>query len=90
MPASYQMAAWWTMTWEKRVPEKGQARYYQLTLQQDLWGDWVLLRAWGRIGHHPSRVVQTFVANQQAADALAVQIHRTRLRHGYRLQENPV
>jgi len=25
-------------------------RYYELRLQQDLWGDWVLMRVWGQRG----------------------------------------
>lgn len=25
-------------------------RYYELCLQQDLWGDWLLMRTWGKRG----------------------------------------
>ncbi len=82
---SYAFAEWWTRTWEKRDPEHGQARYYQMSLQQNLWGDWELLRSWGRIGHKPSRVVLEAVRDLEAAEALPEQIHGRRLRHGYRL-----
>ena len=30
--------------WERET------RYYELRLQQDLWGDWVLMRVWGGKG----------------------------------------
>ncbi|MEY2341312.1 WGR domain-containing protein [Acidithiobacillus sp. IBUN Pt1247-S3] len=81
---AYQVADWQTWVWEKRDPEKGQFRYYRLSLQQALWGHWEILRSWGRIGHRPTRVVQTFVASPQAAAALVEQVRRTRLRRGYR------
>lgn len=80
---SYQVSAWWTRTWEKRVPEKGQARYYRLSLQQNLWGDWELHRSWGRIGHRPTRKIRVLISGQEEAETIAAQIHRRRLRHGY-------
>ena len=35
---------WRRLRWEK------DSRYYEAILQQDLWGDWVVTRAWGRRG----------------------------------------
>ena len=37
------------MEWIQQRWEKG-TRYYEVYLQQDLWGDWVLTRVWGGRG----------------------------------------
>ena len=82
-PLSYQIHSWWCRSWEKVDPERNQARYYELSLQQDLWGNWELRRAWGRVGQCPSRVVLEGVPTPEAAEDLAEQVHRRRLQHGY-------
>jgi hypothetical protein len=38
-----------TADWEYRRWEKAQ-RYYEAHIHQDLWGEWVLTRVWGRRG----------------------------------------
>ena len=35
------------MEWQRLRWEKG-TRYYEAYLEQDLWGQWVLTRVWGR------------------------------------------
>ena len=35
---------WFHSRWEKYT------RYYELRVQQDLWGQWLLTRVWGRRG----------------------------------------
>jgi len=35
---------WRRQRWEKDT------RYYEAYLQQDLWGQWILTRVWGRCG----------------------------------------
>jgi predicted DNA-binding WGR domain protein len=35
---------------EKRVPEQNQHRFYLLRLAPTLFGEWSLIREWGRIG----------------------------------------
>lgn len=42
-------------------PEK--ARYYQVFLDQDLFGDWTLLKVWGGIGSNRGRMHSTGVAS---------------------------
>lgn len=41
---NYQLTNWISFHWTK------QTRYYKLILHQDLWGNWIVTRAWGRIG----------------------------------------
>lgn len=43
---SYQLENWETLTW---IRDKDK-RLYQVLLHQDLWGNWIVTRAWGRIG----------------------------------------
>lgn len=60
-------AAWRHSRWEKDT------RYYELRLQQDLWGDWVLLRVWGRkdtaLGQIRHELCASFVEGQARFDA---------------------
>ena len=42
------MARWRVLEWQKIRPEEGVYRYYRLTLQQNLWGEWELVKSWGR------------------------------------------
>jgi predicted DNA-binding WGR domain protein len=35
---------------EKHAPAKNQARFYNLVLLPNLFGEWTLFREWGRIG----------------------------------------
>lgn len=68
---------------EKRVPEKNQFRFYRLELQPTLFGEWNLVREWGRIGRQ-GRVVLTTFADQAAANIELARILERRHRRGYR------
>lgn len=83
----YAVPQWWCMTWQKIDTESvpAQRRYYRLCLQQDIWGQWELLRSWGRIGQSPTRVVQEPVASPEAAQRIRAAVHHTRQRHGYKI-----
>ena len=58
-------------------------RMYAVMLQQDLFGDWVLLQAWGgkfnRLGGHKT----VLVADVDAGLALMESVSRRRLQRGY-------
>lgn len=79
----YSLERWWTREWQKLRPEQGIQRYYRLILRQDLWGEWELIREWGRIGRRPSRMVRQPVANADAADGIAQEVAKVRQRRGY-------
>ncbi len=48
-----------------------QPKFYQLSLQQDLLGGWVLLREWGQPGGRTSAKRELFLERQDALDALS-------------------
>lgn len=62
---------------------ESQHRYYQAVIQRNLFGDWELLRIWGRKGSALGRQVMTQCDSQADADALLERIAKVRARHGY-------
>ena len=59
------------------------ARYYRLSVVETLFGDWAMVREWGRIGQSGQSREHLCATAEQAATLLAA--HRTkRLRRGYR------
>ena len=79
----YDMDRWWVREWQKIQSEEGLYRYYRLALRQDLWGEWELIKSWGRIGQRPTRVVALSVAEPEHAESLAAAVAKARKRHGY-------
>jgi predicted DNA-binding WGR domain protein len=80
------LAPEWSTTIAFQLVDPGRNRYraYGLWLTQDLFGDWVLLRSWGRIGKTPQVQHSTFPSRSDA-ETLAQQLIRRRLLHGYRV-----
>ena len=62
-------------------PEK--ARYYRVFLDQDLFGDWTLIKVWGGIGSNRGRMHSTGVASYEAGIELVDEIARRRSQRGY-------
>ena len=62
-------------------PEK--ARYYRVHLDQDLFGDWTLIKVWGGIGSNRGRMHSTGVASFEAGIELVDEIARRRSQRGY-------
>jgi predicted DNA-binding WGR domain protein len=46
-------------------------RFYQISLQQDLLGSWVLLREWGQPGGRNAAKREVFLDQQDALEALS-------------------
>ena len=67
---------------EKRVPEKNQHRFYRLLLAPTLFGEWSLIREWGRIGH-PGTVRVDCYATEVEAIADLDRKAREKQRRGY-------
>ena len=61
---------------------KNMQRFYQLDVQQDLFGAWCLMREWGRIGRAGQVRSVPFPTQQEANAALDLQ-HRVKQRRGY-------
>lgn len=62
-------------------PEK--ARYYKVFLDQDLFGDWIVIKVWGGIGSNRGRIHSTGVASYEAGIELVDEIARRRAQRGY-------
>ena len=65
-------------------PDRNMARFYAMSLQPTLFGEWALLREWGRIGSTGRMVSGCFATEQEAAVALEKQ-RAAKLRKGYQV-----
>jgi predicted DNA-binding WGR domain protein len=82
-PIVYDLSRGWTRSWEKVVPEENVYRYYLLSLEQNLWGEWELIRRWGRIGQRPTRALLQVVESPDAVEDIAARIDLVRRKRGY-------
>ena len=62
-------------------PEK--ARYYQVYLEQDLFGDWCLRKVWGGVHSHRGRMHNTGVSSYEAGLDRVREIAKRRAARGY-------
>lgn len=67
---------------EKHVPAENVARFYQLAVLPNLFGEWTLVREWGRIGQGGRIRLDCFTTQEQALAALLALEDRKRQR-GY-------
>jgi predicted DNA-binding WGR domain protein len=51
-------------------PSRNMRRFYRLDVQPDLFGFWLLIREWGRIGRPGQTRIMSFVSRDEAQDAL--------------------
>jgi len=65
-------------------PSCNKRRFYMLSIQSTLFGDWVLVREWGRIGRGGRMRRDAFPSAEQALDALQA-LACTKQRRGYRI-----
>ena len=64
-------------------PAKNMARFYAIDIQPTLFGDWAVIRRWGRIGTH-GRTAETWFAGQDPAVSCADDHETAKRRRGYR------
>jgi len=65
------------LRWEKET------RYYEVHLQQDLWGGWVLTRIWGRRGSPMGQIRRVPCASYAEAMKQLAAVRSQRQRRGY-------
>jgi predicted DNA-binding WGR domain protein len=63
-------------------PSRNMRRFYRLDVQRDLFGVWLLVREWGRVGRPGQTRVASFPTVGEAHDALQHQ-RRVKERRGY-------
>jgi predicted DNA-binding WGR domain protein len=67
--------------WEKAT-ERG-VRYYEVRIDRDLWGQWVLLQRWGRRGTALGQTRRRPYDAYPAARSQLEKINQRRLQRGY-------
>lgn len=69
--------------WIKRRWEKD-TRYYEAHLQQDLWGDWIVTKVWGKKGSRLGRMVDVQVKTHKCGLKQLNSIQKKRIKRGYK------
>jgi predicted DNA-binding WGR domain protein len=72
-----------TIYLERHQPARRMHRYYRLTVEPNLFGEWSLVREWGRIGKPGRSMIDLHVTEQDAWAAMQHKGHEKR-RRGYR------
>jgi len=72
-------------SWRSVKPEENRFRFYSLSLGQDLWGEEVLVKRWGRIGGR-KRETYLWPEDHQELLELIDDIKERRNEHGYQLE----
>jgi predicted DNA-binding WGR domain protein len=70
--------------WEKDT------RYYELRVQQDLFGDWLLIRAWGRRDSALGQIRQELCDSYEQARVQFTEAEVRRVKRGYRFTSRPI
>ena len=75
---------------EKRDPLRNQARFYQMAVRPNLFGEWTLERQWGRIGQG-GRTRMDWYIYKTDAEAAFLALETAKRRRGYdeELQQLP-
>ena len=52
---------------QKIVPHKNQRRFYTLSVQPTLFGEWAFVREWGRIGNDGGKIATEYFPSESEA-----------------------
>jgi len=66
----------------RREPEANLHRFYRMEIIRGLFGDWGLVRNWGRIGA-AGQVRTDWFATVDEAEAARSELHRAKAKRGY-------
>ena len=67
---------------ERHDPARNMARYYCFMVESNLFGEFSLVRTWGRIGRASHETIELYVTEQDAQAAMAYKV-RQKQRKGY-------
>lgn len=68
---------------EKIDPEKRQMRFYALTLDETLFGEWCLTREWGRIGSKGGQRMRHYGSSRAEVQDQMEAVSSLKQRRGY-------
>lgn len=71
------------MTLERIDKARNMARFYRLSIAETLFGEWALIREWGRIGRQ-GQSREHWCASRNEAEALLESQCAARRKRGYR------
>ncbi|MEE4379452.1 MAG: WGR domain-containing protein [Candidatus Competibacteraceae bacterium] len=69
---------------ERRNYAQNMQRFYAFTVTRTLFGQWAVIREWGRIGH-PGTVRETWFATEDEACEAIARMYGRKEKRGYRL-----
>ncbi len=72
---------------EKIIPKKRQHRFYVMQVTRTLFGEWCLIREWGRIGSAGGQRMTDYTASKKDAEAALAKLFDQKRRRGYHLCE---
>jgi len=72
---------------ERRNPDRNEARYYMVRVMPTLFGEWAVVREWGRIGS-PGTVRTEWFGSEEAARTAGGKLADSTVRRGYRRAES--
>ena len=75
---NYQVERWRRQDWCKN------SRYYSCELRQNLFGDWVVLRRWGRVSAKQGQSLEHTCATYEEGLGLLSAVAKRRAQRGYR------
>jgi predicted DNA-binding WGR domain protein len=67
----------------KIAPDRRMSRFYEIHLAPTLFGDWTVVREWGRIGS-PGRVRVDWYSTEEGAHTAGLRLRHQKVRSGYR------
>lgn len=64
-------------------PDRNLHRYYHLRVERTLFGNWALIREWGRIGARSGQALEQWFDTIEAADHASRDLETRKRRRGY-------
>lgn len=78
-----QLNRWKTVTWKSTMPRANRYRFYEITLRQNIWGEWEIQRAWGRLNSARTLCQNTLVPGIEEGEKLLSRESKRRAKRGY-------
>jgi len=67
---------------ERHDPDKNLHRFYQMIVTPGIFGDWALVREWGRVGS-PGTVRKDWFDTEEEALAAELELANAKVKRGY-------